>query len=255
MPVSLSACLYLSVCLPVCLPAWLSACMSVYLSACLSIYGFEFEWGFYALSASKAIFRVRTYNCITYSVRDDDYLMNETRRKPTTGRQSPSLFEKWHGINAQSHRRGWIYQGLWLPSCGALGGKPKCSVLWVGLEPTTHRSWVKRTTNWATPVPHVYICLSLPACLSDCLSVCLSVCLSIFLSLGLSACLSTCLPVWLPICLSVSLIIACCLPVHLPVCLTLLACLSVCLSLYKYFLPLRLPLRLCVCVCVCLSVW
>ena len=29
----------------------------------------EFEWGFYALSAPKAIFRVRTYNCITYSVR------------------------------------------------------------------------------------------------------------------------------------------------------------------------------------------
>ena len=29
---------------------------------------FEFEWGFYTLSASKAIFRARTYNCITYSV-------------------------------------------------------------------------------------------------------------------------------------------------------------------------------------------
>ena len=24
--------------------------------------------------------------------------MNETRRKPTTGRQSPSLSDKWHGI-------------------------------------------------------------------------------------------------------------------------------------------------------------
>ena len=31
--------------------------------------GMRFEWGFYALSASKAIFRARTYNCITYSVR------------------------------------------------------------------------------------------------------------------------------------------------------------------------------------------
>ena len=30
---------------------------------------FEFDWGVYALSASKAIFRARTYNCITYSVR------------------------------------------------------------------------------------------------------------------------------------------------------------------------------------------
>ena len=28
-----------------------------------------FEWGVYALSASKAIFRARTYNSITYSVR------------------------------------------------------------------------------------------------------------------------------------------------------------------------------------------
>ena len=30
---------------------------------------FEIEWRFYALSASKAIFRVRTYSRITYSVR------------------------------------------------------------------------------------------------------------------------------------------------------------------------------------------
>ena len=29
---------------------------------------------------------------------DEDYLMNETRRKPTTRRQSPSLCDKWHGI-------------------------------------------------------------------------------------------------------------------------------------------------------------
>ena len=41
---------------------------------------------------SKAIFRARTYDCITYSVQ------NETRRKPATGRQPPSLFDKWHGI-------------------------------------------------------------------------------------------------------------------------------------------------------------
>ena len=32
-------------------------------------FGFEFELEFYAQSASKAIFRARTYNCITYSVR------------------------------------------------------------------------------------------------------------------------------------------------------------------------------------------
>ena len=53
------------------------------------------EWGFYALSASKAIFRARTYNCNLFS---PVMMMNETRRKPTTGRQSPSLFDKWHGI-------------------------------------------------------------------------------------------------------------------------------------------------------------
>ena len=29
--------------------------------------GFEFEWGFYALSASKAIFRAKTYNCNLFS--------------------------------------------------------------------------------------------------------------------------------------------------------------------------------------------
>ena len=31
--------------------------------------GLSLSGGFYALSASKAIFRARTYNCITYSVR------------------------------------------------------------------------------------------------------------------------------------------------------------------------------------------
>ena len=37
---------------------------------------------------------------------DDDYSMNETRRTPTTGRQSPSLFYKWHGILYMSSRTG-----------------------------------------------------------------------------------------------------------------------------------------------------
>ena len=56
-------------------------------------------------------------------------------------------------LYAQSHRRGWTYQGLWLPSRGALEGKPECSVPRVGLEPTTHLSGVERATKWATPVP------------------------------------------------------------------------------------------------------
>ena len=101
-----------------------------------------------ALSASKAIFRARTYSRITYSVYgDDEYLMNGTRRKPTTGTRWATLFDKWHGIwympsrtdtaghtkafhypvtqtrldiprsfITQSHRHGWTYQGLSLPS-------------------------------------------------------------------------------------------------------------------------------------------
>ena len=40
----------------------------------------------------------REHTIVTYSVLLLDYLMNETRRKPTTGRQSPTLFDKWHGI-------------------------------------------------------------------------------------------------------------------------------------------------------------
>ena len=56
---------------------------------------FEFEWGVYAQSASEAIFRARTYNKL---IQSGDHSMNETRRKPTTGRQSPSLFDRWHGI-------------------------------------------------------------------------------------------------------------------------------------------------------------
>ena len=58
----------------------------------------EFESGVYAQPASKAIFRARPYDCIIFQSGDDDYLMNEIRRKLTTGRQSPPLFAKWHGI-------------------------------------------------------------------------------------------------------------------------------------------------------------
>ena len=41
----------------------------------------------------------REHTVISYSVRWWGlYSMNETRRKPTTWRQPPSLFNKWHGI-------------------------------------------------------------------------------------------------------------------------------------------------------------
>ena len=55
--------------------------------------------------------------------------MNETRRNPTTGRQSHSLFDKWHGILYMPSRTGiprvWAYQGLWLPSHTDMAGHTK----------------------------------------------------------------------------------------------------------------------------------
>ena len=39
----------------------------------------ESEWGFYAPSAFKAIFRARTYNCITYSVSPVMMITTETK--------------------------------------------------------------------------------------------------------------------------------------------------------------------------------
>ena len=59
-------------------------------------------------------------------------MMNETRRKPTTGRQSPSLFDKWHGI-------------FYMPS---------------RIEPTsahTYESEIQRSTTYATPTPPVRV--------------------------------------------------------------------------------------------------
>ena len=81
--------------------------------------------------------------------------MNETTRKPTTGRQSPSPFDRWHGILYMPSRidEAGHTKAFDLPSRGALGGEPKCSIPRVGLEPTTQRSGVERATNWATPVP------------------------------------------------------------------------------------------------------
>ena len=80
-----------------------------------------------------AIFRVRSYSHITYSVRWWWLLINEIRRKPTTGTRCPTHFDKGHGISVicpvaqarldipwplitQSHRHGWTYHDLWLPS-------------------------------------------------------------------------------------------------------------------------------------------
>ena len=86
--------------------------------------------------------------------------MNETRRKPTTGRQSPTLFDKWHGI-------------FYMPSRIAEAGHTKAfddpvAEHWresqrakrslVGLEPTsahTYESEIQRSTTYATPTSPV----------------------------------------------------------------------------------------------------
>ena len=77
----------------------------------------------------------------------DDYLMNETRRKPTTGRQSPSLCDKWHGIFYMPSRIDTVIHTKAFDYPVAEHGGGKCSAP-RGLEPT-----VERATNWATPVP------------------------------------------------------------------------------------------------------
>ena len=72
---------------------------------------------------------------------DDKYLMDETKRKPTTGRQSHSLLDKWHGIFYMPSRIDTAGHTNWplITQSWGTGGKPKCSVPRVGLEPTTHR--------------------------------------------------------------------------------------------------------------------
>ena len=46
---------------------------------------------------------IQSYNLFSG---DDDYLMNETRRNPTTGGQCPTLFPKWYGICYMPSRTG-----------------------------------------------------------------------------------------------------------------------------------------------------
>ena len=113
------------------------------------------EWGFYVLSASKAIFRARTYNCNLFSL---VMMMNETRRKPTTGRQSPSLFDKWHGIfympsriDEAGHTKAFNY-----PVAEHWGESQRTKWSLVGFEPTsahTYESEIQRSTTYATQTP------------------------------------------------------------------------------------------------------
>ena len=86
--------------------------------------------------------------------------MNETRRKPTTGRQSPTLFDKWDGIfympsriDEAGHTKAFDYP---VAEHWGESQRPKRSL--VGLEPTsahTYESEIQRSTTYATPTsPH-----------------------------------------------------------------------------------------------------
>ena len=87
------------------------------------------------------------------------YLMNETRRKPTTGRQSPSLFDKWHGIfympsriDEAGHTKAFDY-----PVAEHWGESQRAKRSLVGFEPTsahTYESEIQRSTTYATPTPY-----------------------------------------------------------------------------------------------------
>ena len=84
------------------------------------------------------------------------YLMNETRRKPTTGRQSPTLFDKWHGIfympsriDEAGHTKAFDY-----PVAEHWGESQRAKRSLVGFEPTsahTYESEIQRSTTYATP--------------------------------------------------------------------------------------------------------
>ena len=86
------------------------------------------------------------------------YLMNETRRKPTTGRQSPTLFDKWHGIfympsriDEAGHTKAFDY-----PVAEHWGESQRAKRSLVGFEPTsahTYESEIQRSTTYATPTP------------------------------------------------------------------------------------------------------
>ena len=82
--------------------------------------------------------------------------MNETRRKPTTGRQSPSLFDKWHGIfympsriDEAGHTKAFDY-----PVAEPWGGKSKNETVPGGIR--THKCshlWVRNPTLYHLRYP------------------------------------------------------------------------------------------------------
>ena len=84
--------------------------------------------------------------------------MNETRRKPTTGRQSPTLFDKWHGIfympsriDGAGHTKAFDD-----PVAEHWGESQRAKRSLVGLEPTsahTYESEIQRGWELDTTGP------------------------------------------------------------------------------------------------------
>ena len=82
--------------------------------------------------------------------------MNEARRKPTTGRQSPTLFDKWHGIFYMPSRidEAGHTKAFDDPVAEHWGESQRAKRSLVGVEPTsahTYESESQRSTTYATP--------------------------------------------------------------------------------------------------------
>ena len=89
--------------------------------------------------------------------------MNEARRKPTTGRQSPTLFDKWHGIFYMPSRidEAGHTKAFDDPVAEHWGESQRAKRSLVGFEPTsahTYESEIQLSTTYATPTsPHLII--------------------------------------------------------------------------------------------------
>ena len=87
--------------------------------------------------------------------------MNEARRKPTTGRQSPTLFDKWHGIFYMPSRidEAGHTKAFDDPVAEHWGESQRAKRSLVGFEPTsahTYESEIQRSTTYATPTSPNY---------------------------------------------------------------------------------------------------
>ena len=86
------------------------------------------DWSFNVLSASKTIFRVRTYiHVYMHDQSGDDFWSMELggNLPPEHDALLFSISDLRSFIYRQSHRHGWAYQDLWLPSHTDTAGHTK----------------------------------------------------------------------------------------------------------------------------------